>query len=818
MAVELATAYVSIVPSAKGIQGKLREELGGPAAKVGDEAGSGFMRNFGSNVVSGLDDLGGRIVSWASRGLAVAGATAGAVVGVGLWGGLQRALDREDAIVSFRRMGLDDANIVQLTDSIDQALRGTPITNPEGFALAGRFLAQGFDSADIPGLVATLADMATVGNRSFAEMGDVMVAAAGQGRITAAELRRLGDLPLGRVAAELGMTESEMRDMVSAGELTAEAFMTAFAAIDDFSGAAKDATTRVAWANLRTQIAAIGEQFLGPLLGEGGAAQRALLSLREHVAGLGPVAADLGQRFADWLVPAVQRLGEFLSGTLIPALERGWEWFQANRETLRAVAEAAAPVIAAIGGIAVAVNLVGRLTPFGIIITAVSLLATGIQYAWQNSERFREIVTGAFEAVQRVVGPIIEAVVGWVRNLADLFSGNGEPSRRMTQFREHVQSIWESISGIFRAAFDIIWSIVGPAIEQMREFWARFGDDILAVAGYVWDQIVVVIDTVLGVIHGIMEVFAGIFTGDWSRAWEGVKKIFSSVWDGIQNLMRNAVDLLRTQFADRIARLIVWARGIPGRLVAAIARFVGDAAKWARDSVASARQWFEDRIGAMVAWYREVPGRIIKALAGLAGRLAVWAREAIADMRIAFTDRVQALLEWFRGLPGRIVSALAGLASQMYQLGRDIIQGMIDGVTSMGRQAQNAVTGIAKGAVAAAKAALGVSSPSRVFAEIGRETVAGFVVGVDRDAGRAGAATADLARRAEAGARAALVPLTGSGVHSWATDAAPPSGGGVDELVELLWRMYGRGPDAVMLDGHRVGRVFADRLAAGGAV
>ena len=256
--------------------------------------------------MSGLDSLGGRIVGVASKGMKAAGVAAGAVIGGGLWGGLQRALDREDAILTFRRMGLDDRNISQLTDSIDKALSGTPIANPEGFSLAGRFLAQGFETADIPGIVATIADMSAVGNRSFQEMADVMVAAAGAGRLTAAELNRLGDVPLGKVAAELGMTETELRKMVSEGDLTAEAFIGAFAAVDEFSGAAKDPSTRVAFSNLRTAVSALGEQFLSPLLGEGGVAQRAMLSLREVVSSAGPFVSDLGQRFADRLKPAVQ--------------------------------------------------------------------------------------------------------------------------------------------------------------------------------------------------------------------------------------------------------------------------------------------------------------------------------------------------------------------------------------------------------------------------------------------------------------------------------------------------------------------------------
>ena len=40
MATKLAKAYVQILPSAKGMTNKLKEEMGGPAEKAGSDAGA----------------------------------------------------------------------------------------------------------------------------------------------------------------------------------------------------------------------------------------------------------------------------------------------------------------------------------------------------------------------------------------------------------------------------------------------------------------------------------------------------------------------------------------------------------------------------------------------------------------------------------------------------------------------------------------------------------------------------------------------------------------------------------------------------------
>ena len=41
------------------------------------------------------------------------------------------------------------------------------------------------------------------------------------------------------------------------------------------------------------------------------------------------------------------------------------------------------------------------------------------------------------------------------------------------------------------------------------------------------------------------DVFAGIFTGDWDRVWEGVKEIFSGVWDFVVNTFTNWIDTFK---------------------------------------------------------------------------------------------------------------------------------------------------------------------------------------------------------------------------------------------------------------------------------
>ena len=71
----------------------------------------------------------------------------------------------------------------------------------------------------------------------------------------------------------------------------------------------------------------------------------------------------------------------------------------------------------------------------------------------------------------------------------------------------------------------------------------------------------------------------------------------------------------------------------------------------------------------------------------------------------------------------------------MVSIGKRIIQGIVNGVTSGARNLYNAMRNIASKALNAAKEKLGIHSPSRVFAnEVGKYIPEGITVGIEANA------------------------------------------------------------------------------------
>src|SRR5690554_2895280 len=98
VAVELATAYVSIVPSTRGLAQQLKKDVGQPIERQADESGRSFGQRFS-----------GAAVGLASKALKAGGATVAGTFAASLVGGVRRLTGLENAAKQLENMGLSAA-------------------------------------------------------------------------------------------------------------------------------------------------------------------------------------------------------------------------------------------------------------------------------------------------------------------------------------------------------------------------------------------------------------------------------------------------------------------------------------------------------------------------------------------------------------------------------------------------------------------------------------------------------------------------------------------------------------------------------------
>jgi phage-related minor tail protein len=136
-------------------------------------------------------------------------------------------------------------------------------------------------------------------------------------------------------------------------------------------------------------------------------------------------------------------------------------------------------------------------------------------------------------------------------------------------------------------------------------------------------------------------------------------------------------------------------------------------------------------IGSVINWFMGLPGRIWSALGSLASTIASAFTGAIRSAVSALGSAASGIWDFFSSIPGRILSVLGNLGKTLWNAGKDLIQGLLDGagqlLKNIGKFFLNLLPGWIRGPF---ESVLGISSPSKVFAEYGRNIGQGLIAGL----------------------------------------------------------------------------------------
>jgi len=178
----------------------------------------------------------------------------------------------------------------------------------------------------------------------------------------------------------------------------------------------------------------------------------------------------------------------------------------------------------------------------------------------------------AFEFLKTEVVPV-------VRDMADVIRTAFGAVVRWTRTN------WPEIQRVITAVVDRIQTVVTVVLDAVRIAWETWGDDVLTVLRDTVGPTIDLIKAVVQTLEGLIDFVVGVFTGDWGRAWDGIK----ATVDGVVDAVTAALELLwiRLKFIvsvgiDTIRLLWNWS-------------FLSD--------------WVSTAVDAVVGFFSDLPGR-----------------------------------------------------------------------------------------------------------------------------------------------------------------------------------------------------------------
>lgn len=116
--------------------------------------------------------------------------------------------------------------------------------------------------------------------------------------------------------------------------------------------------------------------------------------------------------------------------------------------------------------------------------------------------------------------------------------------RNWDTVKEKARMLWDNMKNIFGNIRDFVVNIVSNVAEFISE---RFP----AAFGFITGHLRILKDTFMSIFEGVKQVFrglidfvVGIFTGDWGRAWEGVRDVFSGIFSTLGSILKAPINMI----------------------------------------------------------------------------------------------------------------------------------------------------------------------------------------------------------------------------------------------------------------------------------
>lgn len=308
------------------------------------------------------------------------------------------------------------------------------------------------------------------------------------------------------------------------------------------------------------------------------------------------------------------------------------------------------------------------------------------------------VVSSILNAVQPVIQSIsqtIQGVLTVIQGVIDFITGvfTGNWSQAWEGIKTIFQGVWNTMQGLVSTIFNAIKGVIQTVLNTINSIWSNIWNGIKSVASNIWNGIKSAISNAINAVMTTITNILNAIKTTWSNIWNGIKTFAQTLWNGIKNLVSNAINAVKTTITNVINGIKnLWSNG------------------WNAVKTTVSNVW--------------------------------------NNIKTVVSDGVNNVINFVKSIPDKIKSFFSNAGNWLLDAGRNIIMGLVNGISNAVGDAVNAVKNAVGNVINSAKSMLGIHSPSTVFRDqIGKMIPAGVAIGVDANADEATQAVQDMANQ-----------------------------------------------------------------------
>jgi phage-related protein len=328
-----------------------------------------------------------------------------------------------------------------------------------------------------------------------------------------------------------------------------------------------------------------------------------------------------------------------------------------------------------------------------------------------------QIATDVWNFIVGIVENGMEGIGEIIDLIANIIKGDWEAA--WENIKNIAALIWDNIKNLFIVVLDVLKLLWEIALDYLEWYWTTVWEGISGFAIDIWNKIKKAAEQIWGAfvkgLETLITDLANFLKGIWTavkdvaeETWKIISGLANTLWSGISNIITAAVTGAKT-LLDDLWGLIKGAAELAWTQIKATASTVWQDIKgFITSPIDAAKTWLETAWASIKSKADEIWGNIKDSVSGIAQ---------------ALSDEVERII-------GAIPDKVKSFVSNMVQVGKDLIQGIINGVGQMANALWNYVEGLIKEALKRIADAIIPGSPSKVTTEWGKSIPQGLAKGI----------------------------------------------------------------------------------------
>ena len=215
------------------------------------------------------------------------------------------------------------------------------------------------------------------------------------------------------------------------------------------------------------------------------------------------------------------------------------------------------------------------------------------------------------------------------------------------------------------------------------------------------NPIVLIIALIAGLVAGFIYLWnnCDAFREFWVNLWTKIKTFFVNAWTTIKTFCTKTIPQI-------INNVVNWFKQLPNKIWTWLLNTIQKVVTWGSNLREKAISAVLGMVNAVFNYAKQIPSKIWSAIIGAIAKVKSWGQSLANTAKNAISTMIS-----------RIVSIAGSIPSKFVTIGKNIIDGVKKGISGAVSGLYSHIKSVLSGLVEKAKKALGINSPSKVFAD-----------------------------------------------------------------------------------------------------